>query len=159
VQNGVYYSGIRIFNDRPHYIRNLLNDTVTCQPFVGLRNGVSRHRPVKKVPRRRGDVTQQRWNTAPARDRDVTRQHARFQGNAGKRGDVTAHLASCSETDQATGNSAARTIEGLYEEMKCLSRQFLGSSSTREILRSNPTSEVSIGYRHGKCEDAKCVII
>jgi hypothetical protein len=30
---------------------------VTCQPFVGLRNGVSRHRPVNKVPRRRDDVT------------------------------------------------------------------------------------------------------
>jgi hypothetical protein len=63
---------------------------VTCQPFVGLRNGVSRQRPVNKVPRRRGDVTQQRWNTSPARGRDdVTRQHARFQGNAGKHGDVT----------------------------------------------------------------------
>jgi hypothetical protein len=47
---------------------------VTCQPFVGLRNGVSRHRPVNKVPRRHGDVTQQRWNTDPARSRDdVTR--------------------------------------------------------------------------------------
>jgi hypothetical protein len=45
------------------------NNTVTCQPFVGLRIGVSRQRPVK-VPRRRGDVTQQRWNTAPARRRD-----------------------------------------------------------------------------------------
>jgi hypothetical protein len=63
---------------------------VTCQPFVGLRNGVSRHRPVNKVPRRRGDVTQQRWNTSPARGRDdVTRQHARSQGSAGKHGDVT----------------------------------------------------------------------
>jgi hypothetical protein len=43
---------------------------VTCQPFVGLRNGVSRHRPVN----RRGDATQQRWNTAPASSRhdDVT---------------------------------------------------------------------------------------
>jgi hypothetical protein len=27
------------------------------------------------------------------------------------------------------------------------------------VLRSTPTSEVSIGDRHGKCEDAKCVII
>jgi hypothetical protein len=27
------------------------------------------------------------------------------------------------------------------------------------VLRSSPTSEVSIGDRHGKCEDAKCVII
>jgi hypothetical protein len=75
---------------------------------------VSRHRPVNKVPRRRGDVTQQRWNTASAGGRDdVTRQHARFQGNSGKHGDVTAHLASRGETDRATGNSAARTIEGL----------------------------------------------
>jgi hypothetical protein len=40
---------------------------VTCQPFVGLRNRVSRHRPVNKVLPRRGDVTQQRWNTSPAR--------------------------------------------------------------------------------------------
>jgi hypothetical protein len=32
---------------------------------------------------------------------DVTRQHARFQGNAGK------------HSDRATGKSAARTIEGL----------------------------------------------
>jgi hypothetical protein len=27
------------------------------------------------------------------------------------------------------------------------------------VLRSSPTSEVSIGDRHGKCEGAKCVII
>jgi hypothetical protein len=27
------------------------------------------------------------------------------------------------------------------------------------VLRSRSTSEVSIGDRHGKCEDAKCVII
>jgi hypothetical protein len=27
------------------------------------------------------------------------------------------------------------------------------------VLRSSPTSEVSIGDRHGKCEDAKCMII
>jgi hypothetical protein len=27
------------------------------------------------------------------------------------------------------------------------------------VLRSSPTSEVSIGDRHGKCENAKCVII
>jgi hypothetical protein len=27
------------------------------------------------------------------------------------------------------------------------------------VLRCTPTSEVSIGDRHGKCEDAKCVII
>jgi hypothetical protein len=27
------------------------------------------------------------------------------------------------------------------------------------VLRSSPASEVSIGDRHGKCEDAKCVII
>jgi hypothetical protein len=27
------------------------------------------------------------------------------------------------------------------------------------VLRSSPTSEVSIGDRHGKCEDVKCVII
>jgi hypothetical protein len=27
------------------------------------------------------------------------------------------------------------------------------------VLRSSPTSEVSIGDRHEKCEDAKCVII
>jgi hypothetical protein len=43
---------------------------VTCQSFVGLSNGVSRQRPVNKVPRRPGAVTQQRWNTAPARRRD-----------------------------------------------------------------------------------------
>jgi hypothetical protein len=28
VQKGAYYSGIRIFNDLPHGIRNLLNDTI-----------------------------------------------------------------------------------------------------------------------------------
>jgi hypothetical protein len=27
------------------------------------------------------------------------------------------------------------------------------------VLRSSPTSEVSIGDRHGKCGDTKCVII
>jgi hypothetical protein len=81
----IQYSG---FFTHKQYI--FLFNIVTCQPFVGLRNGVSRHRLVNKVPRRRGDVTQQRWNTAPARGRnDVTRQHARFQGNAGKHGDVT----------------------------------------------------------------------
>jgi hypothetical protein len=37
--------------------------------------------------------------------------------------------------------------------------QFLGSSSREEFLRSSPTSEVSIGDRHGKCEGVKCVII
>jgi hypothetical protein len=58
--------------------------------LVELRNGVSRHRPVNKVPHRRADITQQRWNMVPTRGRDdVTRQHARFQGNAGKHGDVT----------------------------------------------------------------------
>jgi hypothetical protein len=31
--------------------------------------------------------------------------------------------------------------------------------SKRQFLRSSPTSEVSIGDRHGKREDAKCVII
>jgi hypothetical protein len=74
---------VKLFNQ-------LWNNIVTCQPFVGLRNRVSRHWPVNKVPRRRGDVTQQRWNTTPARGRDdVTRQHARFQGNASKHSDVT----------------------------------------------------------------------
>jgi hypothetical protein len=29
----------------------------------------------------------------------------------------------------------------------------------KRVLRSCPKSEVSIGDRHGKCEDAKCVII
>jgi hypothetical protein len=29
----------------------------------------------------------------------------------------------------------------------------------KSFVRSSPTSEVSIGDRHGKCEDAKCVII
>jgi hypothetical protein len=53
----------------PHY------NIVTCQPFVGLRNKtLLGNRPVNKVPRRRGDVTQQRWNMAPAHSRcdDVT---------------------------------------------------------------------------------------
>jgi hypothetical protein len=27
------------------------------------------------------------------------------------------------------------------------------------VLRISPTSEVSIGDRHGKCENAKCVIL
>jgi hypothetical protein len=27
------------------------------------------------------------------------------------------------------------------------------------VIRSSPTSEVSIGDRHGKCEDAMCLII
>jgi hypothetical protein len=48
---------------------------VTCQPIVGLRNKtLLGNRPVNKVPRRRGDVTQQRSNTAPAHNRrdDVT---------------------------------------------------------------------------------------
>jgi hypothetical protein len=41
-----------------------------------------------------------------------------------------------------------------------MSKQLVfGSSSTRAVLRSSPTSEVSIGGRHGKCEDGKCVII
>jgi hypothetical protein len=31
--------------------------------------------------------------------------------------------------------------------------------SSKSVLSSSPTSEVSIGDRHGKCEDAKCVII
>jgi hypothetical protein len=31
--------------------------------------------------------------------------------------------------------------------------------SKQSVLRSSRTSEVSIGDRHGKCEDAKCVII
>jgi hypothetical protein len=31
--------------------------------------------------------------------------------------------------------------------------------SNKSVLRSSPTSEVSIGDRHGMCEDAKCVII
>jgi hypothetical protein len=29
----------------------------------------------------------------------------------------------------------------------------------KSVLRNSPTSEVSIGDRHGKCEDVKCVII
>jgi hypothetical protein len=48
---------------------------VTCQPIVGLRNKtLLGNRSVNKVPRRRGEVTQQRWNTAPAHSRrdDVT---------------------------------------------------------------------------------------
>jgi hypothetical protein len=31
--------------------------------------------------------------------------------------------------------------------------------SKESVLRSSPTSGVSIGDRHGKCEDTKCVII
>jgi hypothetical protein len=31
--------------------------------------------------------------------------------------------------------------------------------SKQLVLRSSPTSEVSIGDRHGKCEHAKSVII
>jgi hypothetical protein len=34
-----------------------------------------------------------------------------------------------------------------------------GVTVKKAVLRSSPTSEVSIGDRHGKCEDAKCVII
>jgi hypothetical protein len=72
---------------------------VTCQPFVGLRNRallgsrqINASRPSTRCaavgeagssPRIRDDVTQQHWNTVPARVRDdVTRQHARFRGNA-----------------------------------------------------------------------------
>jgi hypothetical protein len=29
----------------------------------------------------------------------------------------------------------------------------------KAVLRISPTSEVSIGERHWKCEDVKCVII
>jgi hypothetical protein len=38
--------------------------------LCGIAQLYSRHRPVNKVPCRRGDVTQQRWNSAPARRRD-----------------------------------------------------------------------------------------
>jgi hypothetical protein len=34
-----------------------------------------------------------------------------------------------------------------------------GVTVKKAVLRSSPTSEVSKGDRHGKCEDAKCVII
>jgi hypothetical protein len=34
-----------------------------------------------------------------------------------------------------------------------------GVTMKKSVLRSSPTSEVSIGDSHGKCEDSKCVII
>jgi hypothetical protein len=39
------------------------------------------------------------------------------------------------------------------------SRKVFNKQLYERVLRSSPTSEVSIGDRHGKCEDAKCVII
>jgi hypothetical protein len=47
--------------------------------------------------------------------------------------------------------SSGCTIEGYTSEAV--------SSSREEFLRSSPTSEVSIGDRHGKCEDVESVII
>jgi hypothetical protein len=103
---------------------------VTCQPIVGLRNkALLGRRPLNAsrpntrcaavgeavfAPCRAEQNLTERCYTA-GHD-DVTRQHARFQGNAGKHSDLTQHsphLARCCETDRATGNSAARTIEGL----------------------------------------------
>jgi hypothetical protein len=41
-----------------------------------------------------------------------------------------------------------------------MSKQSVLRRSPRDqFVRSSPTSDVSIGDRHRKCEDAKCVII
>jgi hypothetical protein len=88
---------------------------VTCQPIVGLRNkALLGSRPLNASRPNircaaveeavfalcRAEQNRTEGFYTAARD-DVTRQHARFQGNAGK------------HSDRATGNSAARTIEGL----------------------------------------------
>jgi hypothetical protein len=89
---------------------------VTCQPFVGLHNRallgsrqLNASRPNTRyaavgdavfAPCRAEQNRTERCYTA-GRD-DVTRQHARFQGNTGKHSDLTQHT-----------SHLARTIEGL----------------------------------------------
>jgi hypothetical protein len=85
------------------FIGLLQEYSVTCQPIIGLRNKVllgsrllNASRPIHAA-RRWGEAVfarccakqnrTERCYTA-GRD-DVTQQHARFQGNTGKHGDVT----------------------------------------------------------------------
>jgi hypothetical protein len=91
-------------------------DIVTCQPIVGLRNKallgsrpLNASRPNSRcaavgeavfAPCRAEQNRTKRCYTA-GRD-DVTRQHARFQGNAGKHSDLTQY-----------SSHLARKIEGL----------------------------------------------
>jgi hypothetical protein len=93
-----------------------IDSIVTCQPFVGLRNGawlgsclLNASRPNTRcvavgeavfAPCRAKQNRIERCYTA-GHD-DVTRQHARFQGNAGKHSDLTQH-----------SSHLACTIEGL----------------------------------------------
>jgi hypothetical protein len=136
---------------------------VTCQHIVGLRSRallgsrqLNASRPntrdrsggsclLRAVPCR---AEPHRALLHSGRD-DVTRQHARFQGNADK------------HSDRATGNrQQCRSFDcGFIRGTEMSTQSVFRKQLYERILRSSPTSEVSIGDRHGKCEDAKCVII
>jgi hypothetical protein len=107
---------------------------------------VSRHRPVNRVPRRRGDVKQQRWNTAPAHSRrdDVTcvyvvaRRRAAILSDckgSGRR-DVTVLLNNAISV-------ARRPLTQLGYISEAISRfsSVPGVTVTKSVLRSSSTRE------------------
>jgi hypothetical protein len=142
---------------------------VTCQPFVGLRNraliGSRRLNASRRstryavgeavfAPCRAEQNRTERCYTAGCDDR--TRQHARFQGNAGKQWPDAPQL--------SPGSYDWGFIRGTEMSKQSVCKEQSYESVFRKqlyerVLRSSPTSEVSIGDRHGNYEDAKCVII
>jgi hypothetical protein len=52
---------------------------------------------------------------------------------------------------------SACTIEDFIRGTEMSKQSVFKEQSYESVVRGSPTSEVSIGDRHGKCEDVKCV--
>jgi hypothetical protein len=122
----------------------------------------SRHRPANKVPHRRNDVTQQRWNTAPVcRRDDVTRR----KGNvtcvyvvARRRAAILSDCKGSGRRDVTVLLNTAMTVAkrpltqlGYISEAVSsfcsvpgvtVKKSVFRSSSARQFVRSSPTSQL-----------------
>jgi hypothetical protein len=128
----------------------LMLNIVTCQPFVGWRNGVASHRPVNKVPRRRDDVT---CVYVVARRRAAILSDCKGSG----RRDVIVLLNNAMTVGMRPLTQFGYISEAISRFSSVsgvtVKKSVLGSSSRERVLRSSPTSEVSIGDRRCKVCD------
>jgi hypothetical protein len=108
---------------------------------------VSRHRPVNKVPRSRDDVT---CVSIVARRRAAILSDTTVGGVLMVRRPATA-----SETKQWPLLGTADTAQQYSDRFRGVRAEKISwrpAAIQSQFVRSSPTSEVSIGDRHGKCE-------
>jgi hypothetical protein len=127
------------------------SNILTCQPIIGLRN---------KVLLGGRLLNASRPNTLCAAVGEAVFAPCRA---------VLSRTAPSAGTQQAAMTSHGSTLVSKATLVNTVTRQqcrsydwgFIRGTeiSKQSVLRSSPTSEVLIGDRHRKCDDAKCVII